>query len=154
MPGFSASTSNAGEEEECFSELVPLQPEGLGACETIFPTAQGRGRKLVTEDSKPVGPVSLFVECEINNITGTERSEARRVATLHTEVCRLRVSATWRAACSHALPCRAPRRHDQEHMRTPTRHPSPKNHALSRLPFPPLFSLGDGFSLSIVLHVC
>ena len=55
MPGFSASTSNAGEEEECFSELVPLQPEGLGACETSFPTAQGRGKKLVTEDSKPVG---------------------------------------------------------------------------------------------------
>ncbi len=50
-----AHTSVAGEEEECFSELVPLQPEGLGACETIFPTAQGRGEKLVTEDSKPVG---------------------------------------------------------------------------------------------------
>jgi len=25
--------SDAGEEEECFPELVPLQPEGLGACE-------------------------------------------------------------------------------------------------------------------------
>jgi hypothetical protein len=47
-------TSDAGEEEECFSELVHLQPEGLGACETIFPTAQGRGQKLVTEDWKPV----------------------------------------------------------------------------------------------------
>ena len=47
--------SDAGEEEEGFSELVPLQPEGLGACETIFSTAQGRGKKLVTEDWKPVG---------------------------------------------------------------------------------------------------
>ena len=42
-------------EEEFFSELVPLQPEGLGACETAFPTDQGRGSKLVTEDWKPVG---------------------------------------------------------------------------------------------------
>ncbi len=48
-------TSVAGEEEECFSELVPLQLEGLGACETIFPPAQGRRKKLVTEDSNPVG---------------------------------------------------------------------------------------------------
>jgi hypothetical protein len=55
LPGFSALTFDAGEEEECFSELVPLQPEGLGACETGFPTAQARGSKLVTEDSKPVG---------------------------------------------------------------------------------------------------
>ncbi len=50
-----AHTSVAGEEEECFSELVPLQLEGLGACETIFPPAQGRRKKLVTEDSNPVG---------------------------------------------------------------------------------------------------
>ena len=42
-------------EEECFSELVPLQPEGLGAFYTVFPTVQGRGIKLVTEGSKPVG---------------------------------------------------------------------------------------------------
>jgi len=49
-------------EEECFSALVPLQPEGLGACETAFPTTQGRGEKLVTEDWKSVGPVSLFIE--------------------------------------------------------------------------------------------
>ena len=55
MPSFSALTSDALEEEECFSELVPLQPEGLAACETGFPMAQGRGNKLVTEDSKPVG---------------------------------------------------------------------------------------------------
>jgi len=48
-------TSDVVEEKECFSELVPLQPEGLGACETAFPTAQARGEKLVTEDWKPVG---------------------------------------------------------------------------------------------------
>jgi len=55
MPSFSALTSDALEEEECFSELVHLQREGLGAFDTGFPTAQGRGRKLVREDSKPVG---------------------------------------------------------------------------------------------------
>jgi hypothetical protein len=55
LPGFSALTFDAVEEEECFSELVPLQREGLGAFDTGFPTAQGRGRKLVKEDSKPVG---------------------------------------------------------------------------------------------------
>src|SRR6266487_1002937 len=53
--GFLILAAVAGEEEGCFSELVPLQPEGLGACETAFPTAQGRGSKLVTEDWKPVG---------------------------------------------------------------------------------------------------
>jgi len=51
----------------------------------------------------PSVPVSLFVEYEINNISRTERSEARRVATLHTDVSRVRVSETWRVACSHAL---------------------------------------------------
>jgi len=55
LPGFSALTSDTLSEEESFSELVPLQPEGLGACETAFPTAQGREKKLVTEGSKPVG---------------------------------------------------------------------------------------------------
>jgi hypothetical protein len=54
LPGFSALTSDAGE-EECFSELVPLLPEGLGACETGFLTAQGRDKKLVREEPKPVG---------------------------------------------------------------------------------------------------
>jgi hypothetical protein len=54
LPGFSALTSDTLS-EECFSELVPLQPEGLGACVTAFPAAQGRGSKLVTEDWKPVG---------------------------------------------------------------------------------------------------
>ena len=53
--GFLILAAVAGEEEECFSELVDLQPEGLGACETAFPTAQARGEKLVTEDWKPVG---------------------------------------------------------------------------------------------------
>jgi hypothetical protein len=55
MPGFSALASDAGEEEECFSALFHLQPEGLGASDTGFPTAQGRGKKLATEYSKPVG---------------------------------------------------------------------------------------------------
>ena len=55
MLGFLVLAAVAGEEEECFSELVPLQSEGLEACETAFLTAQGRGSKLVTEDWKPVG---------------------------------------------------------------------------------------------------
>jgi hypothetical protein len=55
MPGFLALASAAVSLEECFSELFHLQREGLGACETGFPTAQGRGRKLVTEEPKPVG---------------------------------------------------------------------------------------------------
>ena len=55
MPGFSALASETVEEEECFSALVHLQPEGSGAIDTVFPTAQGRGSKLVTEDWKPVG---------------------------------------------------------------------------------------------------
>src|SRR6266516_4722880 len=55
LPGFLVMASDAGEEGECFSKLVHLQREGLGACETGFPTPQGRGRKLVTEDWKPVG---------------------------------------------------------------------------------------------------
>jgi len=60
LPGFLILAAVAGEEEECFSELVPLQSEGLEACETAFLTAQGRGSKLVTEDWKPVGSVRLL----------------------------------------------------------------------------------------------
>jgi hypothetical protein len=37
LPGFSALTSDTLSEEECFTELVPLQPEGLGACEWSEP---------------------------------------------------------------------------------------------------------------------
>ena len=48
-------TSDVVEEKECFSELVPLQPEGLGASDTVFRKEQGRGSKLVTEEPKPVG---------------------------------------------------------------------------------------------------
>ena len=60
LPGFSALTCDTLSEEEGFSELVPLQPEGFGACETAFPTAQGRGKKLVTEDWKPVGSSQII----------------------------------------------------------------------------------------------
>ena len=52
---------------------------------------------------RPSVPVRLFIEYERNSRTGTERSEERRVATLHTEVSRVGVSETWRVACSHAL---------------------------------------------------
>ena len=55
LPATLALASDPVSEEECFSALVHLQPEGLGAFETGFPTAQGRGSKLVTEDWKPVG---------------------------------------------------------------------------------------------------
>jgi hypothetical protein len=54
LPATLALASETVSEEGCFSALVPLQPEGLGACETGFPTAQGRGSKLVREDWKPV----------------------------------------------------------------------------------------------------
>jgi len=55
MEGNHTLASDTISEEEGFSDLVPLQPEGLGAFETVFPMAQGRGNKLVTEDWKPVG---------------------------------------------------------------------------------------------------
>src|SRR5437764_9435414 len=55
LPAALALASDPVSEEECFTAPVPLQPEGLGACETGFPTAQAREKKLVTEDSKPVG---------------------------------------------------------------------------------------------------
>jgi hypothetical protein len=55
-----ALATDAGEEEEGFSALVYLQPEGLGAFDTGFPTAQGRGKKLVTEDPKPVGSGAII----------------------------------------------------------------------------------------------
>jgi hypothetical protein len=69
MLGFSALTSDDVSEEEGFSELVPLQPEGLGACETGFPTAQGRGSKLVTEDSKPAGSGRVFRDNSVDIYT-------------------------------------------------------------------------------------
>jgi len=55
LPGFSALASDVGEQKECFSQLVHLQPEVIGAFETVFRKEQGRGKKLVTEDWKPVG---------------------------------------------------------------------------------------------------
>jgi len=55
LPATLALACDTVSEEECFSALVHLQPEGLGAFETGFPTTQGRGEKLVTEDWKPVG---------------------------------------------------------------------------------------------------
>ena len=55
MEGNHTLASDVVSEEECFSELVHLQREGSGACETVFRKGQGRGKKLVTEDPKPVG---------------------------------------------------------------------------------------------------
>src|SRR6266699_4811601 len=55
LPGFLALASDGVEEKKCFSELVPLQREGSGACETVFQKGQGREKKLVTEEPKPVG---------------------------------------------------------------------------------------------------
>ncbi len=54
LPGFLALASDVVEEKKCFSELVHLQREGSGACETVFRKGQGRGKKLVTEEPKPV----------------------------------------------------------------------------------------------------
>src|SRR6266567_4315146 len=55
--------------------------------------------------------MSLFMEYEINSITGTERSEDIQVATLHTAVCRLRVSETCSVPAPTLVQGRAPRRH-------------------------------------------
>src|SRR5205807_6471865 len=80
------------------------------------------------------------------------RDLGRRVATLHTDVCWLRVSETCCVPAPTLFQCRALRRQDREHLRTATRHPSPKNHALSCLTFPPLFSLVSRFSKDLVLN--
>src|SRR6266699_6929636 len=101
---------------------------------------------------RPSVPVSLFIEHEINSITCKERSGEIRVATLHPEVCRERVSETCSVPAPTLVPCRAPRRQDREHLRTPTRYPSPKNHALSHLTFTPLLSLVSRFSKDLVLN--
>ncbi len=58
-PVFWALASDVVEEKECFTELVPLLPEGVGACEIGFRKGPGRGKKLVTEEPKPVGSVDL-----------------------------------------------------------------------------------------------
>src|SRR5436309_3717727 len=42
-------------QEESFPQLFPPQKEGAEPFDTVFLSVQGRGRKLVTEDSKPVG---------------------------------------------------------------------------------------------------
>src|SRR4051794_34286301 len=89
----------------------------------------------------PSVPVSLSIEYEINSITGTERSEDTPVATLHTAVSRLRVSKTCSVPAHTLFQCRALRRQDQEHLPPAPRYPSPKNHARSRLTFPPPFLL-------------
>jgi hypothetical protein len=55
MMGSHTPASDVLSEEECFSVFVHLQREGLGACETAFQMGQGREKKLVTEEPKPVG---------------------------------------------------------------------------------------------------
>jgi hypothetical protein len=52
---FLVLASDGVELEECFSGLVHPQREGLGAFDTVFRKEQGREKKLVTEDSNPVG---------------------------------------------------------------------------------------------------
>ena len=54
MPDFLVLASVVVELEECFSGLFHPQREGSGAFETGFLKEQGRGKKLVTEDPKPV----------------------------------------------------------------------------------------------------
>ncbi len=55
MPDFLVLASDVVELEECFSGLFHPQREGLGAFDTVFLKEQGRGRKLVREEPKPVG---------------------------------------------------------------------------------------------------
>ena len=55
MPDFLVLASVVVELEECFSGLFHPQREGLGAFDTVFLKGQGRGKKLVREDPKPVG---------------------------------------------------------------------------------------------------
>ena len=55
LPGFMVLASDACSQQDGFPQLVPLQKEGAEPSETVCPTGQARGNKLVTEDSKPVG---------------------------------------------------------------------------------------------------
>ena len=43
------------QQEECFPQLFPPQQADVAPCDTRCPMGQGRGKKLVTEDSNPVG---------------------------------------------------------------------------------------------------
>jgi hypothetical protein len=50
------------EQEDHLQRIVPLQRGSVGAFGTVFLTAQGRGIKLATEDSKPVGSGEIIYE--------------------------------------------------------------------------------------------
>jgi hypothetical protein len=49
------ATTACSQQEESFPQLIPPQQEDVAPFDTVFLSVQGRGRKLVTEDSKPVG---------------------------------------------------------------------------------------------------
>src|SRR2546423_15537179 len=82
LPGFLALASDVVEEKKCFSELVPLQREGRGACETVFRKGQGRGKKLVTEEPKPVGSGEPICRICNNTTICKRRSDAIQAAIL------------------------------------------------------------------------
>jgi hypothetical protein len=53
--GVSALVVDAVEEEERYQQLFHLEKEEIALFDTACQMGQGRGRKLATEDSKPVG---------------------------------------------------------------------------------------------------
>jgi hypothetical protein len=102
----------------------------------------------------PSVPVSLFIELEINSITGTERSEERQVATLHTDGSRGNCQKRGESPAHTLFPCRAPRSPRPGALAHCNTASFPKKHARSHLTFPPLFSLVSRFSKNLVLNAC
>jgi hypothetical protein len=50
----------SSQQEECFPQLFHPQKEGAEPFDTVCLLGQGRGRKLVTEQPKPVGSGSII----------------------------------------------------------------------------------------------
>ena len=61
MWGALALDADTLEQEDCFREINHLLIRGVAPFDTVFQTGQGRGRKLVTEHSTPVGSVLSIV---------------------------------------------------------------------------------------------
>ena len=70
MWGALALDAEASKREDSFPQvLLPPQPEAAASFDTELQQGEGRGRKLVTENSKPVGSGSSI--CAIFSINRT-----------------------------------------------------------------------------------
>ena len=54
------ATTACSQQEESFPQLIPPQQEDVASFDTVFLSGQGRGKKLVTEEPKPVGPSEII----------------------------------------------------------------------------------------------